>query len=135
MSALSDLAGAVDGAVTGGLWKVGAIVLAILLMSSSAGLGFEWWLATRDLDEAKTDLKTEQGVSAELRAGIVTQNTAILAQAKLAREAEARGQAAQQLAAANGKRFDVALAAAVGKRATTCAEAMPVVNQLLKDIK
>lgn len=135
MSALGDLAGGAAGAITGGLWKIGAIVLAILVVVGGAGLGGGWWLAAHDRDVARTELKAEQGVSAGLRAGIVTQNTAILAQAKLAREAEARGEAAQQLAAANGRRFDGALAKLAGARAKTCADAMPAVNQLLKDIK
>lgn len=132
MSALGDLAG---GAVTGGLWKVGAIVLAgLLLVGGSAG-GALWWSATSARDQAVTELKAEQGVSAELRAGVVAQNTAILAQARLAREAEARGLAAQQLAAANGRRFDGALQRIAGARATTCAEAMPAVNQLLESVR
>lgn len=135
MSALGELTGAAGGALVGGLWKVGAIILAVALMASSAGLGFGWWLAAHDRDVARVDLKAEQGVSAALRAGIDTQNTAILDQAKLARAAEKRGEAAQQLAAANGWRFDGALAKMAGARATTCGEAMPAVNQLLKDIK
>jgi hypothetical protein len=135
VSALSDLAGAAGGAVTGGLWKVGAIVLAVLLMASSAGLGFEWWLAARDRDAAKTEATFERGRADDFQAAVREQNRALEALGKLTAAAEARGQAAQQLAAANGKRFDAALAAAVGKRATTCAEAMPVVNQLLKDVK
>nr|WP_229224820.1 hypothetical protein [Duganella violaceicalia] len=129
------MAGAAGGAVTGGLWKVGAIVLAVLLLTTAGGLGFEWWLAAHDRDIARADLKTERGVSAGLRVAIGTQNTAVLAQATLAREAEARGEAAQKLAAANGRRFDGALASLAGTRAATCTEAMPAVNQLLKDIK
>jgi hypothetical protein len=123
------------GAVTGGLWKVGAIVLAVLLAATGGGLGFGWWLAAHDRDVARADLKTEQGVSAELRAGINTQNRALIALGNEKLAAEARGVAAQQLAAANGKRLDGALAKLEGARATTCAEAMPAVNQLLKDIK
>jgi hypothetical protein len=132
MMSILDMAG---GAVTGGLWKVGAIVLAVLLLVTGAGLGGGWWLAAHDRDVARTALTAEQRITAELRLGIDAQNKAILAQAKLAREAEARGLAAQQLAAANGRRFDGALQQLAGARATTCAEAMPAVNQLLKDIK
>lgn len=135
MSALGDLAGAAGGAVTGGLWKVGAILLAGLLLLTGVGMGGGWWLAAHDRDVAKVDLNAEQRVNAELRVGVDAQNKAILAQATLAREAEARGLAAQKLAAANGRRFDGALSKLAGARATTCAEAMPAVNQLLKDIK
>lgn len=131
MSALGDLA----GAAVGGIWKVAAIALAGLLVVGAAAGGTAWWLASSARDKALADLKVEQGVNAGLRAGIVVQNTAILAQAKLAREAEARGAAAQQLAAANGKRFDGALAKLAGSRATTCDEAMPAVDQLLRDMK
>lgn len=134
MSALGELAAEAGGVVTGGLWKVAAIVLSVLLAATASSLGFEWWLAAHDRDVARTDLKAEQGVSAQLRAGIDTQNLRLvqLGQEKLA--AEARGVAAQQLAAANGKRFDGALAKLAGAHAATCAEAMPAVNQLLKDV-
>lgn len=77
----------------------------------------------------------EQGVNAQLRAGVDAQNTAILTQAQLAREAEARGLAAQQAAAANGRRYDQALQQIAGARATSCADAMPYVNQLLEKVR
>jgi hypothetical protein len=92
-------------------------------------------VAAHDRDVARDDLKTEQGTSAALRAGIITQNTAIIALGNEKLKAEARGLAAQQLAAANGRRFNGALAKLAGARATTCAEAMPAVNQLLKDVR
>jgi hypothetical protein len=135
VSALGDLAGAAGGAVTGGLWKVGAILLAGLLLITGAGLGGGWWLAARDRDKAEDALMKEQGVSATLRAGIDTQNTAIIRLGNETLAAERRGLAAQQLAAVNGRRFDGALQQLAGARATTCAEAMPAVNQLLKDVK
>jgi len=135
MSALSGLAGAAGGAVTGGIWKVGAILLACLLLITGAGLGGGWWLAARDRDKAEVALRTELGVSTELRAGINTQNAAIIALGNEKLKAEARGLAAQQLAAANGRRFDGALAKLAGARATTCAEAMPAVNQLLESVR
>ncbi|WP_328595801.1 hypothetical protein [Rugamonas aquatica] len=121
--------------VTGGLWKVGAIVLGVLLIGATCGLGFEWWLASRDRDVARADLRAEQGVNAALRAGIDTQNLRLAQLGKEKLAAEARGVAAQQLAAANGKRFDGALAKLAGAHAATCAEAMPAVNQLLKDVR
>jgi hypothetical protein len=135
MSALGELAGAAGGAVTGGLWKVGAIALTGLLLIAGVGLGGGWWLAARDRDVARVDLTAEQGTNAALRAGINTQNTAIIALGNEKLKAEARGLAAQQLAAANRRRYDGALAKLADARATTCAEAMPAVNQLLKDIK
>ena len=135
MSALGELAGAAGGAMVGGLWKVGAIVLAILLLVTAGGLGGGWWLAAHDRDVARADLKAEQGVSAELRASITIQNTAVEAMQLATAQADERGRAAQQLAAANGRRFDGALAKLADARATTCGEAMPAVNQLLKDIK
>ena len=121
--------------VTGGLWKVGAIVLAVLLVVTTCGLGFEWWLAAHDRDVARIDLTAEQGVSAELRASISIQNSAVEAMQRATAQADERGRAAQQLAAANGKRFDGALAKLAGAHAATCAEAMPAVNQLLKDVR
>ena len=135
MSTLGELAGAAGGAVTGGLWKVATIVLAVLLLAGGGAGGALWWSAAAARDDALAKLEAERGVSAELRAGVVAQNAAILAQATLAREAEARGLAAQQLAAANGRRFDGALQQLAGARATTCDEAMPAVDQLLKDLK
>lgn len=131
MSALGNLA----GAAVGGIWKVAAIALAGLLVVGAAGGGTALWLASSARDKAEADLDKSRLLVVELRAGVDAQNKAILTQANLAREAEARGKAAQQLAAANGKRFDGALAKLAGARATTCDEAMPAVDQLLKDLK
>jgi hypothetical protein len=135
VSGLADAVGDVAGVATGQLWKVATIVLLLVGLVLGAAGGTAWWLAAAARDKALVDLKAEQGVSAELRAGVNTQNTAILAQAKLAREAEARGKAAQEREAANARRFDAALASAAGQRATTCAEAMPVVNRLLEQVR
>ncbi|SEN31313.1 hypothetical protein SAMN05428959_1011132 [Duganella sp. CF517] len=131
MSAFS-LAG---GAVVGGIWKVAAIALAGLLVVGGAAGGTALWLASSARDDAVSKLETSRLLVADLRAGVNAQNTAImkLGEEKLA--AEARGAAARQIAAAKGRRYDAALAAAAGARATTCDEAMPVVNQLLKDLK
>jgi predicted O-methyltransferase YrrM len=131
VSALGDLA----GAAVGGIWKVAAIALAGLLVVGGAAGGTALWMTNSARDKALADLDASRLLVVELRAGVVAQNKAILAQANLAREAEARGKAAQQLAAASAKRFDGALAKLEGARATTCDEAMPAVNQLLKDIK
>ena len=135
MTGLADAVGDVASAATGQLWKFATVVLAVLLLGTAGGLSFEWWLAAHDRDVARAALVVEQGVSAQLRAGIDTQNIAILAQAKLAREAEARGLVAQQQAAVAGRRFDGALQQLTGAWATTCADAMPAVNRLLEQVR
>ncbi len=63
------------------------------------------------------------------------QNRAVDALAKAKAEADLRGLQAQQIAAANGKRFDLALGQVKAARATTCAEAMPAVNSILEAIR
>lgn len=123
------------GAVVGGIWKVAAIALAGLLVVGAAGGGTALWLASSARDKAVVELKAEQLITAALRAGVDLQNTRIVELGKEKLAAEARGKAALQIAAVNGRRYDAALAAAAGARATTCDEAMPVVNQLLKDLK
>lgn len=131
MSALS-LTG---GAVAGGIWKIAAAVLAVLLLVVITGAGTGWWLAAAARDHALVSLKAEQGASAALRASIGVQNEAVQSLHRATVEADARGRAAQAQAAANGRRFDGALAKLTGARATTCDEAMPFVDQLLKDVK
>lgn len=132
MSALSELAGTAGGNF---IWRAATAVLAGLLLVVSSGAGVGWWLAAAARDKALNDLRAEQGINAQLRAGVDAQNTAILAQATLAREAEARGQAAMQAAAANGRRYDQALQQIAGARATSCSDAMPYVNQLLEQVR
>jgi hypothetical protein len=116
-------------------WRFAAIVLAVLLLTVGAVGGIGWWLAAGERDEARDKLTAERNVSADLRAGIDDQNTAImkLGQERLA--AEARGVAAQQQAAVAGRRFDAALQRMDGARVTTCADAMPFVNKLLEDVR
>lgn len=132
MSALGQLAG---GAVVGGIWKLAAIALAGLLLVGAAGGGTALWLASSARDKAEAGLTAERLVTAALRDGVDLQNTRIVALGKEKLAAEQRGAAAQQIAAANGRRFDGALAKLAGARATTCDEAMPAVDQLLKDLK
>lgn len=116
-------------------WRFAAIALAALLLVVCAVIGTGWSLAAGDRDQAQLDLNAERIISAQLRAGIDDQNTAIakLGEARLA--AEARGQVAQQQAAAAGRRFDAALQRMDGARVTTCADAMPYVNKLLEDVR
>jgi predicted negative regulator of RcsB-dependent stress response len=131
---VSALDAAEDVAVNG-LWKVGAVLLAVLLLVTAGGMGFEWWEAAHDRDLARTDLKAEQTANSLLRSAVDTQNGAVDALAADKKAAEVRGLAAQQLAAAAGKRYDGALQALASVKATTCSDAMPAVNQLLKDIQ
>lgn len=120
---------------SGAAWKVVAAVLAGLVLVVGVGAGTCWWLAASDRDQARRDLKAEQGVGAQLRAGIDDQNLAIITLGQQKLEAEARGDAARQQAVAAGRRFDSALLRMDGARVTTCADAMPFVNQLLEDVR
>ena len=131
MSAL-ELAG---GAVVAGIWKIAAVVLAVLLLVVITGAGTGWWLAAAARDQALASLVVEQGASAALRASIGTQNKAVQSMHDATVAADKRRRAAQELAAANGRRLDAAQAKLTGARATTCDEAMPFVDQLLKDVK
>ena len=131
MSTLS-LAG---GAVVAGIWKVAAVVLAVLLSVVTTCAGTAWWLAAAARDQALANLVTEQGASAVLRASIGVQNEAVQSMHRATVEADARGRAAQAQAAAKGRRYDAAQAKLAGARATTCDDAMPFVDQLLKDVK
>lgn len=135
MSALDQAAASAGGVLAGQLWKVATLLLLAIILAGGGAGGALWWSAAAARDEALTDLRAEQGINIQLRAGVDAQNTAILAQATLARQAEARGLAAQQVAAANGRRYDQALQQMAGARATTCAEAMPYVNQLLENVR
>ena len=131
MSALS-LAG---GAVVGAIWKVAAVVLAVLLVVVITGAGTGWCLAAAARDEALARLVTEQGASAALRASIGIQNSAVKSMHDATVAADKRQRAAQELAAAIGRRLDAAQPRLAGAHATTCDEAMPYVNQLLEDVR
>ena len=131
MSTLS-LAG---GAVVAGIWKVAAVALAVLLLVVITSAGTGWWLAATARDQALASLVVEQGASAELRASITIQNRAVKSMHDATVAADKRRRAAQELAAVNGRRLDAAQAKLVGAHATTCDDAMPFVDQLLKDVK
>lgn len=135
MSALGNLVEGAAGAVSGGLWKIVSVVLLIALLAVGGSTGFGWWLAARDRDQAIVDLKTEKDVTAELRVGIREQNRAAEALGKAKEAADARRALAEQVAAANGKRLDVALGQLAGARATTCSDAMPFVNKMLDGVR
>jgi len=123
------------GAVVAGIWKVAAVVLAVLVVVVITGAGTGWWLAAAARDQALAKLVMERGVSAALRASIGVQNEAVQSMHRLTVAADERGRAARALAAAKGRRLDAAQAKQAGARATTCDEAMPFVDQLLKDVK
>lgn len=128
MSAVGTLA----AGVTGGIWKVVAVILLAALLVVGAWAGGSWYLAARDRDATRVELAAERSANAELRVAIQAQNDAVEAAGSAKLVAEARGQAAQQQAAAAGRRFDAALARVAGARATTCDEAMPTVNLILE---
>ena len=128
MSALGTLA----AGVTGGIWKVIAVVLLAALLVVGAWAGGSWYLAARDRDAARVELAAERSANAELRGAIQAQNAAVEAAGDAKLLAEARGKDAQQQAAAAGRRFDAALAKVAGARATTCDEAMPTVDLILE---
>lgn len=131
MKAVTDLA----GTLVGGIWKIAAIMLLFAWALTAIGLGANWWLAARDLDIAKVDLKAEQRLSAQYSASIREQNLAVGVLAGQKKLAEERGAAAQQLAAAHGKRLDLALQRTTGATATTCTEAMATVDTVLEAIR
>lgn len=71
----------------------------------------------------------------ELRASIGIQNVAVESMQRATAQAQARSDAARAVAAATGRRLDAAQAKLASARATTCDEAMPFVDRLLKDVK
>lgn len=123
------------GAMVGGIWKIGAIVLAVVSLAACAYLGHGWYMAAHDRDQAIVDLKAEREISAQYQTAIREQNNAVDALAEQKRGAEQRGKVAMELAAANGRRYDDARARNKDAKATTCDEAMPVVNDILETIK
>jgi cytoskeletal protein RodZ len=135
MSALGDMAAGASGLLAGQAWKLAALVLLIVLLAGGGAGGALWWSAATARDHALVDLKAAQGENAQLRAGVDDQNRAIQTWYRASEDAEARGQAAQQEAVVNGRRYDAALTALAGANATTCADAMPYVNQLLEKVR
>lgn len=128
-------AGALAGAAVGGIWKMSAIVLAVVLLVVASATGTGWWLAAGDRDLARAALLAEQGVSIGLRASIAEQNLAVDGMAKATLAAQQRGEAARAAAATAGRKYETAQAALAGVRATTCDEAMPAVRRMLEDVR
>ncbi len=125
----------IKAATVGMVWKVAAIGLAAALVASSAYLGGNWWLAARDRDKEHADLVAERQANEGLRGAIREQNHAVETMATAKKLAEQRGAAARKLAAAHARRYDDILARHAGATATTCADAMPVVRDILGAIK
>ena len=117
------------------IWKPLAIGMTVALLLVSAGTSGGWWLAARARDAARVELAAERTLSGQYRDRIAEQNRAVDALAEQKAGAEARGHAAQQLAAANAKRLDLALQRTAGTVATTCTEAMPTVDAVLEAIR
>ena len=126
---------AVEDVAVNGLWKVGAVLPAGLLLLTACGMGFEWWEAAQDRDLARGELATERQQSTLLTSAIDTQNSAVDALAKAKADALARGMAAQTRAAIDGKRYATATRALTSAKATTCNDSMSAVNQLLKEMQ
>lgn len=127
--------GALAGAAAGQGWKIASAVLASLLLAVAGAGGAAWWLTDRALARAKGELAAVQERAADYQAAIREQNRATEVLARDTAAVQARGQAAQQQAAAASKRYDAALQQLAGARVTTCADAMPFVNKLLEDVR
>lgn len=123
------------GVMVGGIWKIGAIALAVVSLAACAYLGHGWYMAAHDRDQAITERDEQKALADQYQTAIRDQNKAVDAMAEQKRLAEQRGKAAMDLAAANGRRFDDVLARTRGAKAATCDEAMPVVNDILEAIK
>lgn len=135
MSTLGDMAAGAGAAVGGQLWKLATLVLAAVLLAGGGAGGALWWSAATARDQALADLKAEQGITAQLRAGVDDQNRAIQMWYRASEDASARSRTAMQQAEANGLRYDQALQQIAGARATTCDEAMPYVNRMLEGVR
>ena len=117
------------------LWKPIAIGMLLALIALGGVMGWNWYLAARDRDAVQVELDDEREKNAALIVSLTKQNDAVDALAGQKSKAEARGAAAQALAAANGKRYAKASAQVHAVKATTCAEAMPAVNAVLEAIQ
>lgn len=121
--------------ITGELWKVAAIALLITLVGAVLGLGGKLWLTDRDLNKAKEELAVANTNVANLRVAIGTQNAAVDALKSDKDKADARADAAWRVAVGVGAKADKIMKNIEGIKATTCQEAMPVVNQVLDGLK
>lgn len=116
-------------------YKLLSIVLLVLLLIVTAVMGYEWHMAAHDRDKAEADFKAERDISRQLRSAIDEQNILISGLGKDKDKAEAKGAQARALAVANSRLLDAALDQVKDAKASTCTEAMPVVNTILKGIR
>lgn len=121
--------------MSGAFWRIVSLVLLVAQLLAVGGMGYGWSLAAHDRDAVTSELGIERTVSETLRVEIGKQNDAVKALEAARLAAEARGDAARAIAAANGRRFDAALERERGATATTCADAMPVVDRILESIR
>jgi hypothetical protein len=135
MSVLEEVMAGAGGVLASQAWKVATLALLVVLLAGGGAGGALWWSAAAARDKALTDLAAEKGINAQLRAGVEDQNRAIQVWYRASEDAKERGQVAWQQAAINGQRFDAALQQMAGAKATTCADAMPYVNQLLERVR
>ncbi len=125
----------VGSAAVSGFWKAGAIAALAAGVASSGYLGLQWYTAAHDRDAARAERDDAGESVTALTSSIREQNRAVDALATAKRQADERRAAAEQLAAANGRRLDRALEQGVGVKATTCADAMPTVNKILETVR
>jgi hypothetical protein len=121
--------------ITGELWKAVAIALLIALVGTVLGLGGKLWLTDRDLNKAKEELAVANTNVVNLRTSISIQNAAVDTLKADKDKADARADAAWRVAAGKSVQMDKILKNIQDIKATTCQEAMPVVNQVLEGLK
>ena len=113
------------------LWKI----ISIALLFGLLGVGGKLWLTDRDLNKTEQKLATEQTKVASLTTAINTQNAAIDKLNTERERAEIRADAAWQATAKLGAKVDSVLSKVKDAQAKTCADAMPVVDQILEGLK
>lgn len=111
-------------------WKM--LALAVLALAAVAGA--RWWQSDAALRQTSLALQREQAVSAQLRASLAAQNAQVAQWLAASRAAQARGRAASRQAAALAQHYDSAVARLAHAHAGSCTEAMPFVDQLLRDL-
>lgn len=92
-------------------------------------------MAAHDRDQANVERNEQKALADEYQTRLREQNRAVEALGTQKTQAEQRGKVALDLAVANGRRYDDAVARNRAATATTCDEAMPVVNDILESIK
>lgn len=109
------------------LWQVACLALVGALLYSACN----WYEAQHGLVLCRQQFAQEQLTSERLRGEITMQNAKVDALGKEQVEHGKLLTLALQLASSKSKTADAALKRAEGVKANTCAEAMPVVNDIL----